>query len=294
MEKKLFIDDLEEITEHDEEALNMLKRRAMVAIGLVLLFLLIIISRFWYLQINLGEHYRALAENNRVRIRSVPPPRGHIFDRDGREIVTNRPSFNVVMIREDSFDIDDSLKRLAQVLDVPSDVIGHSIGGKAAMVLALSRPELVRRLVVADIAPVAYGHTQAHLIEAMQTLNLNEIESRRDADMQLSQRVEDPSVRAFLLQSLDVKAKKWRLNLDVLDAEMPKVMSFPEISGQFDGPTLFLTGADSDYVSRDHRGLIKSMFPNARFAKLPGAGHWLHADQPRAFEAAVRTYFDAG
>lgn len=183
---------------------------------------------------------------------------------------------------------------LAQVLEVPSDVIGHSMGGKAAMVLALSRPELVRRLVVADIAPVAYGHTQAHLIEAMQTLNLNEIESRRDADMQLSQRVEDPSVRAFLLQSLDVKAKKWRLNLDVLDAEMPKVMSFPEISGQFDGPTLFLTGADSDYVSRDHRGLIKSMFPNARFAKLPGAGHWLHADQPRAFEAAVRTYFDAG
>ena len=117
MEKKLFIEDIEEITEHDEEAVNMLKRRAMVAVGIVIFFLLIIISRFWYLQINLGEHYRDLAENNRVRIRSVPPPRGHIFDKYGREIVTNRPSFNVSLIREDSFDIQDVLKRLSVVLD---------------------------------------------------------------------------------------------------------------------------------------------------------------------------------
>ena len=127
MEKKLFIEDLEEITEHDEEAVNMLKRRAMVAIAFILLFLLIIISRFWYLQINLGEHYRALAENNRVRIRSVPPPRGHIFDRNGREIVTNRPSFNVALIREDSFDIDDVLKRLSVVLDEDLEVLWERI-----------------------------------------------------------------------------------------------------------------------------------------------------------------------
>lgn len=127
MEKKLFIEDLEEIAEHDEEALNMLKRRAMVVIGIILLFLLIIISRFWYLQINLGEHYRALAENNRVRIRSVPPPRGHIFDKHGREIVTNRPSFNVSLIREDSFDIQDLLKRLSVVLDEDIEVLWERI-----------------------------------------------------------------------------------------------------------------------------------------------------------------------
>lgn len=127
MEKKLFIEDLEEITEHDEEAVNMLKRRAMVAIGFILLFLLIIISRFWYLQINLGEHYRALAENNRVRIRSVPPPRGHIFDRYDREIVTNRPSFNVALIREDSFDIQGVLKRLSVVLDEDIEVLWERI-----------------------------------------------------------------------------------------------------------------------------------------------------------------------
>jgi len=127
MEKKLFIEDIEEITEHDEEAVNMLKRRAMVAVGIVILFLLIIISRFWYLQINLGEHYRDLAENNRVRIRSVPPPRGHIFDKYGREIVTNRPSFNVSLIREDSFDIQDVLKRLSVVLDEDIEALWERI-----------------------------------------------------------------------------------------------------------------------------------------------------------------------
>jgi penicillin-binding protein 2 len=127
MDKKLFIEDLEEITEYDEEALNMLKRRAMVAICFILLFLLIIISRFWYLQINLGEHYRSLAENNRVRIRTVPPPRGHIFDRHGREIVTNRPSFNVSLIREDSFDIDNVLKKLSVVLDEDIEVLWERI-----------------------------------------------------------------------------------------------------------------------------------------------------------------------
>ncbi len=127
MEKKLFIEDIEEITEHDEESLNMLKRRAMVAIGVILFFLLIIISRFWYLQINLGDHYRSLAENNRVRIRSVPPPRGHIFDKYGREIVTNRPSFNVSLIREDSFNIQDVLKRLSIVLDEDIEVLWERI-----------------------------------------------------------------------------------------------------------------------------------------------------------------------
>lgn len=182
---------------------------------------------------------------------------------------------------------------LAQTLDEPSDVIGHSMGGKAVMILALTQPQNVRRLIVADIAPVHYTHTQRHMIEAMQRVDLNRVETRRDADEQLAAWVEEPSVRAFLLQSLDVKARCWRLNLDVLADEMPKIMGFPDVSGTFDGPTLFLSGANSDYVTRENRAEIKALFPNARFAKIPGAGHWLHADQPRAFEAAVRTFLDA-
>jgi penicillin-binding protein 2 len=116
MERKLFLEDIEEIAEHDEEALSMLRRRMLVVLGIVFFFFFVIVARFWYLQISRGDDYQALAETNRVRIRSIPPPRGHILDRYGREIVTNRPSFNVVMIREDSFDIDDVLKRLSIVL----------------------------------------------------------------------------------------------------------------------------------------------------------------------------------
>lgn len=171
-----------------------------------------------------------------------------------------------------------------------ADVIGHSMGGKASMILSLNHPEVVRRLLVADIAPVGYGHSQTPLIEAMRRLDLSQITARSDADAQLKAEVEDASVRAFLLQSLDVAGQRWRLNLDVLQREMAGIVGFPEVSGEFTGPTLFLSGANSDYVQRDHRPLIKSLFPHAHQAKIPGAGHWLHAEKPREFEAAARAF----
>lgn len=166
------------------------------------------------------------------------------------------------------------------------DVVGHSMGGKAAMVLALTRPDLVNRLIVADISPVAYGHSQAGLIKAMQALDPDQ-PSRSAAREALDV---DDSVKDFLLQSLDRKAKKWDLNLDVLGAEMDRIMGFPEIDATFEGPTLFLSGGDSDYVLPEHRDRIKSLFPNAKFAKIPDTGHWLHAEKPRAFEETVRAF----
>lgn len=171
-----------------------------------------------------------------------------------------------------------------------ADVLGHSMGGKAAMQLALTRPELVGRLIVADIAPAAYGHSQNHLIAAMRGLDLAGVESRGEADRRLAATVADPSVRAFLLQSLDLKAGRWRLNLDVLEREMARITGWPGTGGRFDGPVLFLSGALSDYVKPEHRAEIKRLFPGARFAKIPGAGHWLHAEKPREFEAAVRAF----
>lgn len=176
-----------------------------------------------------------------------------------------------------------------------ADVLGHSMGGKAAMVLALTRPDLVRRLIVADIAPVAYAHTQSHRIAAMKAMDLTDLSTRAEADRRLSATVEDPGLRAFFLQSLDLKSRpaRWKLNLDVLDAAMPGIIGFPQVTGQYDGPTLFLTGALSDYVLPAHRPAIQALFPKARFARLACAGHWLHADKPREFEAAVATWLDA-
>lgn len=173
-----------------------------------------------------------------------------------------------------------------------ADVLGHSMGGKAAMVLALTRPERVNRLIVADIAPVAYGHTQIKYIHAMRDLDLSGVTTRGEADRRLTALIDEPGIRAFLLQSLDLKAQppRWRLNLDVLEADMAEILGFPEITGAFPGPALFLSGALSTYVLPEHRDRIRALFPAAKFAKIPGAGHWLHADKPREFEAAIAAF----
>jgi len=190
-------------------------------------------------------------------------------------------------------DLADDLSTVIDQIGGAADLIGHSMGGKAAMVLALNHPTKVRKLLVADIAPVTYAHSQNSMIDAMRSIDLSNIDTRKDADRQLAGLVDDPSVRAFLLQSLDVKGKAWRLNLDVLEAEMDKIIVFPEQSGRYEGAVLFLSGANSDYVLPEHREIIKTLFPNARQAKLPGAGHWLHAEKPREFEAAARAFLNA-
>ena len=172
------------------------------------------------------------------------------------------------------------------------DVMGHSMGGKAAMQLALTHGDMLGRLIVADIAPVAYSHDQSHHIAAMRGLDLTDLTSRTIADQRLASQMDDPALRAFFLQSLDLKATPphWRLNLDVLESEMSKIVGWPDTPGSFDGPTLFLSGAESSYVKSEYRSAIRAQFPNARFAKIPGAGHWLHAEKPREFERTMRVF----
>lgn len=187
------------------------------------------------------------------------------------------------------------LAEVIESLGGHADLMGHSMGGKASMVLALTRPELIRRLVVADIAPVPYSHDQTRHVVAMRGLDLSVITTRAEADAALAASVDDPSLRAFFLQSLDFRDKPpvWRLNLDVLETEIPKIIGWPGTTGQFDGPALFLTGAESSYVRPEHRDTIRALFPKARFARIPGAGHWLHAEKPREFEETVRVFLEA-
>ncbi len=173
-----------------------------------------------------------------------------------------------------------------------ADVLGHSMGGKAAMMLALTHGAMVNRLVVADIAPVAYSHDQTQHITAMRGLDLTSLASRAEADRRMAGSLPDPALRAFFLQSLDLKAQppRWRLNHEVLAAEMPGIVGWPNPDGVFNGPVLFLSGATSHYVRPEHRTTIRRLFPAARFAKIPGAGHWLHAERPREFEETVRVF----
>ena len=215
---------------------------------------------------------------------------------DNRHVVTVDMRNHGSSPHHDTHSYPEMAQDLAEVithLGGPVDICGHSMGGKAVMMLALTRPELLRRVIVADIAPVTYGHTQQMFIDAMRGVDLTQIGRRSDAEAQLATAGVERALQSFFTQSLDVPGKRWRLNLDALEAEMPKIIGWPDdVSGQFAGPTLFLSGGASDYVQPEHREAIKALFPQARFAKIPGAGHWLHAEKPREFEATLRIFLN--
>ena len=173
----------------------------------------------------------------------------------------------------------------------PCDVLGHSMGGKTAMVLALSRPELVERLIIVDIPPApTEDGDHARLIQAMLGLDLNRPLRRADADTELAPAIPDPTLRAFLLQNLitDHDRFRWRLNLAGIAANLPALTGFPELNGPFLGPTTFLAGERSDYIRPRHQSRIRQLFPNAQLVEIGDAGHWPHAERPERFLATAR------
>lgn len=181
---------------------------------------------------------------------------------------------------------------------VPAALLGHSMGGKAAMMLALRHAETVERLVVADVAPMAYPPELRGYAEAMRELDLSPLKRRSEADMLLRRRVPDDAVRLFLLQNLVAgpDGLRWRLNLDAILAEMDTIAGFPELSAEaaYRGPALFLRGERSDYVRERDGAAIRRLFPAATIATVPGAGHWIHAERPDAFLAALEPFLASG
>ncbi len=176
-------------------------------------------------------------------------------------------------------------------------LIGHSMGGKVAMVLALREPGVVERLVVVDIAPVALPTPFLGLIRAMRGLDLDAITRRRDADLALSAAIPDPSERTFLLQSLvfgDGKPR-WQLNLPALEAALPEIASFPSFPAgtHYDGPTLFIAGEKSNLLPPAVAPAIRSLFPHATIERIADAGHWVHAEHPAAFLTLVEPFLAA-
>lgn len=164
-------------------------------------------------------------------------------------------------------------------------LIGHSMGGKVAMTLALTRPERVAALVVADVAPIAYGQHLRDYVEAMRRLPLAAIGSRAEADQALASAVAEAAVRQFLLTNLERRAEgyRWRIPLDILADQMPVLEGFPALATNFLGPTLFIHGGRSHYVTKTHHEIIRQLFPEAEFACIPDAGHWLHVEAPERF-----------
>ena len=172
-------------------------------------------------------------------------------------------------------------------------VLGHSMGGKVAMQLALMQPGLVARLLVADIAPVAYPPHFREMAAGMQALTLTPGLTRAEADAALAAVAPDAAIRGFLLQNLRFGAQpSWRIGLDEIAAALPDIAAWPG-QGIYAGPVLVLRGDRSDYVQPKHRALFRAHFPAARFATLRDAGHWLHADAPVAFLQTVRAFFSS-
>jgi esterase len=173
-------------------------------------------------------------------------------------------------------------------------LLGHSMGGKAAMIAALGHGEDVERLVVVDIAPVAYQPRHLAYVRAMRALDLGTIKRRAEADARLATAIPDAAERAFLLQNLvfDNGEARWRLNLAAIEQEMPRLIGFPEVPAgdAYPGAALFVAGGQSDYLRPAHEAAIGRLFPNARIARLENAGHWLHAEQPAAFLDIVERF----
>ena len=189
----------------------------------------------------------------------------------------------------------DVLETLAARRALPASVMGHSMGGKVAMRLALARPDAVTRLVVADIAPVWYASTFGPLAQAMRALPLRPGLTRADADALLTEAVPEADLRGFLLQNLRFgAAPTWRIGLDAIAAGLPVIEDWPDAGGAtYAGPALFVSGARSGYLRPEHRPAIRALFPAARFLTLKDAGHWLHADNPAGFASVLETFLAA-
>ncbi len=182
---------------------------------------------------------------------------------------------------------------VAETMDGAAAVVGHSMGGKVAMMLALTRPALVTRLVVADIAPVRYPPGLRGHVAAMRSLALAPGLTRKTADAALAAVIHEPGIRAFLLQNLlfgrDPPA--WRIGLDEIAAGMSDIEDFvPPPGATYRGPTLFIAGGKSGYVLEEHHARIAALFPDSRFVTIPEAGHWVHAEAPQAFVQALREF----
>ncbi len=193
----------------------------------------------------------------------------------------------------------------------PVTLVGHSMGGKVAMQLALRRPELLRALVVVDIAPVTYplqgGRTDdadeeaspfAAFIAAMRDVDLGSLETRAQADEALRTAVPSRMVRGFLLQSL-VREEgddgwRWRLNLELLERDLGELRGFPEPpeGATYDGPVLWIAGANSTYVLPEDRARMDELFPSTRLVSVKNAGHWVHSEQPEIFLETVRRFLE--
>ncbi len=172
-------------------------------------------------------------------------------------------------------------------------IIGHSMGGKTAMQFAVSYPEMVRSLIVVDIAPKAYEGGHQEIFDALLSVDLTKIESRKMADEQLMSAIPDFGVRQFLLKNLTREKEggyRWKMNLPAIYKNYQHILDNILLDEPFSGPSLFIRGEKSGYIKQEDDSLIKSVFPEAQIVTIPNAGHWVHAEAPKALLSAFENF----
>jgi esterase len=195
-------------------------------------------------------------------------------------------SMSYALMAEDVKDTLDNLG-LEQVI-----LLGHSMGGKIAMEFALRYPERVDKLILADISPVQNRPRHLEILSALDSIDLNNLQSRQQADQQLALSINETGVRQFLLKSLYKEDDhfRWRFNIKALIANYLQLLEAPPSKGPYTGPTLFIKGAESDYLLPEHQSLIQQLFPHSKAKVIMGTGHWLHAEKPVAFAKIVTDF----
>ncbi|GGW95490.1 alpha/beta fold hydrolase [Alteromonas halophila] len=200
----------------------------------------------------------------------------------------------------EQFSLSHAVTGVKQVLDESevetASLVGHSLGGKVAMLFALKHSERVDKLIAADIAPASYARSHDGVFAGLNSVNLSQITGRKDADTAMAEHINEPGVRQFLLKGLyrnDQGEWQWRFNIAGLQQNYEAIIGWPEdMDATFDGDVLFVKGGKSDYLTREHRPQIARYFPNARARIIEGTGHWLHAEKPQAFNAIVEKHLN--
>jgi pimeloyl-ACP methyl ester carboxylesterase len=175
-------------------------------------------------------------------------------------------------------------------------IIGHSMGGKAAMNFALTHPDKLDKLIVVDIAPKAYDVRHDHIVEGLKAVPIDSVQSRQEANDALAPHISSEAVRQFLLKNLMRKPEGgfgWRINLPVIDQSLEMISGGLVNEGMFEKMTMFIRGSKSDYILDDDREAIKKIFPNSTLVTME-TGHWVQAEKPEEFVQVVLSFLNAG
>ncbi len=226
---------------------------------------------------NWQSHARSLSDMAQV----------YIVDQRNHGRSPHFPEHNYALLAED----------LKQFMDEQglekASMLGHSMGGKTVMEFANRYPQMIDKLIIADISPRQYKWNYDEIFDALKHVELDKVENRTDAERMLGEKISEPNMLQFLLKSLDRNPDgryEWKMNVEVLEKEFPEVVKGVELKGEYPFPTLVIRGEKSKYVLDADIAVFRKHFPTLEIVTLANAGHWLHAEAPKEFLEAVRNF----